>query len=221
MLIDFHCHHTESSSEVIQIRSLFTSEATHLTNNHFYTIGIHPWHTSNLVNPDAELATLSSLIDTPSVLAVGECGFDRLKGAPLEIQRDLFIKQINIAKAANKPVVVHCVKCVDEVLEVRRLFPLTKFAIHMFSGTEDQLIRLIKADFYISFATSILRPKTRPALLLSKVPLDRIFLETDTAMVHMSDVYSAAAELLSMSVEQLSTQILSNCRDFFGERFTL
>ena len=74
---------------------------------------------------------LSIAISThPRCLALGECGLDGLKGAAREIQEQNFEAQLTIARALNLPVIIHCVRQFDRLLQIRKQWRDTQWVIH-------------------------------------------------------------------------------------------
>ncbi len=87
------------------------------------------------------------LIDNQSVIFLGECGFDRLKGEDLAFQTTVFEAQIRLAESISKPVVIHCVKAFNEIISIKkRLKPSIPLIIHGFHQNKTILNDLIKTD---------------------------------------------------------------------------
>jgi TatD DNase family protein len=149
------------------------------------------------------------------VIAVGEAGFDRLRGPSVELQRQTFEEQVKISEDTAKPVVVHCVRGWDELLLVRKkLRPKMPWLVHGFRGNVELATQLLSKGMYLSFWFDfILRPES--SSLLKKLPLNKIFLETDGADVDIRDIYKKVANDLDLSVDELKSIILKNFNDFF------
>ena len=78
---------------------------------------------------------LEELVRHPQVLAVGEAGLDKLADAPMDLQVEVFRCQACLAEEVGKPLVIHLVKAVDELLKVKRdLRPSNPWIIHGFRG---------------------------------------------------------------------------------------
>jgi TatD DNase family protein len=87
--------------------------------------------------------------------------------------------------------------------------------IHGFRGSVELAAQLISKGMYLSFWFDfVLRPESSG--LIKSMPLDRIFLETDGAVVNIRDIYKKAANDLNLSVEELKAKILSNFFVFFA-----
>ena len=94
------------------------------------SVGIHPWHAS-----EWQIEHLDELATDPRVVAIGEAGFDTLRGPSAEIQTRIFRHQALLAERLGKPLIIHCVKAWDALLEQQRLLrPETPWIIHGFRG---------------------------------------------------------------------------------------
>ena len=118
-----------------------------------YAAGIHPWWTGQTdFEPVRYLTNLRQLLQFPEMVQLGECGLDRLKGAPLETQLDIFRQQIALSEETQKPVTIHCVKAFDLLLaEKKQLRPTQQWTIHGFRGKPALALQLLDAGFDLSF----------------------------------------------------------------------
>lgn len=179
-----------------------------------FTYGIHPWYLDES-NHDSLLASVIKTVADPLIIAVGEAGFDKIKGPSLELQRKTFGEQVFIAEELKKPLVIHCVRAWDELLRInKKLNPEMPWLVHGFRGNKDLAIQLINKGMYISFWYDfILKPEASE--LVRNLPQERIFLETDGADVNIEDIYEKVSSDLKISGEKLKEQIFQNyCRLF-------
>jgi TatD DNase family protein len=174
-----------------------------------YTYGIHPWFLKEN-NYKNLLLSVERFVSHPDIIAIGEAGFDRLKGPSPEIQRIVFEKQIVIAEEFRKPVVIHCVRAWEELLAVhKKLKPKMPWLIHGFRGNAELADQLLSKGMFLSFWFEfILREESGD--LLRHLPLDRIFLETDGADIDIRSVYNKVAADRNISVDELKSIILKN-----------
>lgn len=80
----------------------------------WFSVGIHPWDTMEF--SDEVFEQFLRDLDDERVVAVGECGLDALRGAPLHIQEEIFLRQAHVAAERRLPVIIHCVKAVHRLL---------------------------------------------------------------------------------------------------------
>ncbi len=177
-----------------------------------YSVGLHPWHTDQ-ANPPLDY--LEKLMTHQQVVAVGEIGLDALKGATEHVQEQLFLKQIELAEDANKPVIIHCVKRFDRLLYFRKQYKQTPWIVHGFTGNQQLANQLIKADCYLSFGTALLSPSAKLAKTISALSLDRIFFETDTSPTPIETIYQHAAQIKNIPLSQLKSVIMHNFTQIF------
>jgi TatD DNase family protein len=152
------------------------------------TAGVHP-HEARLADEPA-CAQLDSLLADPAVLACGEIGLDYFYDhSPRDTQRAAFLRQMEIAAAHRKPIVIHCrpsgasTDAWDDTLALL----CTHWAptglrgiLHCFTGELRHAHAAIDLGFLISFAGNITFPKAQPIRdAAAALPLDRILIETD------------------------------------------
>ncbi len=209
--IDIHVHGGTPSSGIFILESLMAHESKipAAVAGVAFTYGIHPWFL-NESNYKQLIISVESLISHPDIIAIGEAGFDRLRGPSPELQRRAFEDQIIISEKIRKPVVVHCVRAWDELLAVhKKLKPEMSWLIHGYRGNVKLATQLISKGMYLSFWFDfVLRPGSGD--LLRHLPTDRIFLETDGADVDIKNIYDKVASDLDLSVDELKSIILKN-----------
>jgi TatD DNase family protein len=214
--IDIHTHGGRSAEGVFLIENLMAHEDVTPGDlpGDACSYGIHPWYL-NEDNYNELLNKVSSVKGSKNLLAIGECGFDKLKGPSIELQKRAFEEQISISEKTGKPVVIHCVRAWDELLAAKKkMKPEMPWLIHGFRGNAEQAKQLTVKGMYLSFWFDfVVRPES--AELLRSVPSRRIFLETDGADVDIREIYNKVALDLKVSVEQLQNIILNNFNEFF------
>lgn len=173
----------------------------------FFSCGIHPWYSDN---SEDGMDELKHIVKDDRVLAIGEAGLDKMRGPSLNIQRDIFKKQIILAEDVRKPILIHCVKAWDELISLRKESELElPWVIHGFRGALQQAKQLIKQGFYLSLGHNLNRE------VLQNIPLDRIFLETDDTKHSIIEVYEYAADILHIHIMEFSQIIEYNIKRIF------
>lgn len=216
-LINFHTHLTSQKEGEVRIVSLNVDEAESIESLSMVTVGIHPWQTDSS-NMDGLLAKFHALIKNPKVIGIGEVGLDRLRGGSLTLQAKYLREQALAATSVSKPVIIHCVRAWNELIETLsapELKQLTK-AIHGFRGKADLARQLVDRNYYLSFGSILVDPSPELAESLTVIPKNRLFFETDTSEMPIEEIYAAAADILDTSVDELSLQIENNLNAFFG-----
>jgi TatD DNase family protein len=209
--IDIHVHGGLPASGIFILESLMAHEGKLPVDvsGIAYTYGIHPWFL-NEENHKQLINSVENTVIQPEIIAIGEAGFDRLRGPSPELQSRVFEEQIIISEKISKPVVIHCVRAWDELLAVyKKIKPKMPWLIHGFRGNVELASQLLSKGFYLSFWIDfVLRPESKE--LLKQLPADRIFLETDGADVDIKSIYNKVATDLDLSVDELKSIILKN-----------
>ncbi len=204
----------------------------------FATIGIHP-HEARLA-AEADYAELQRLARHPKVIAWGEIGLDYYYDhSPREVQRAVFIRQMEMARVAKLPIVIHCrpsensenawVECLELIHEHWAPSGLGGI-LHCFTGSVEHARAALDIGFMISFAGNITFPKAQNIRDAARiVPLDRMLIETDSPflapMPHrgkrnepafVREVARQVGELRGISTEEVGLRTAENFRRFFG-----
>ncbi len=145
----------------------------------YAAVGIHP---AQGAFSDGEYAAIARMAEHPRCVAVGETGLDYYRDhSPHEDQATAFRAQIEIAREAGKPVIVHTREADDDTLAILTEHTAgMKVILHCFSMGSRIDECLAHRDWWVSFAGNVTYPKNgdlRAAAL--KVPADRLLVETD------------------------------------------
>lgn len=194
-------------------------------------VGCHP-HVADAVT-ERDYAELTELLSDPRVVAVGEIGLDYYRSrTPIELQKELFRRQIRLAREMGKPVVIHDRDAHEDTLAILREERADEIGgvLHCFSGDAELARRSLDLGFYIGFdgpLTFSNGQRARQAALA--VPADRLLLETDcpylTPEPHRGQrnepaylVHTAQqlAQLKGMSLAELAAETNANANRLFG-----
>lgn len=152
----------------------------------YAAVGIHPEYALAYSEHAAEVpedweSELERLLKRDKVIALGEIGLDYHypDGAPRDVQRGVFVKQLEIARRLDMPVVIHSRDAMGDTLEILKEYK-PRGVMHCFSGSPETAREIVKLGMYVGF-TGVLTfknsKKTRAAC--EAVPTDRLLLETD------------------------------------------
>ena len=204
----------------------------------YASAGVYPHNTHEI--DDGVLAKLDGLLAEPEVIACGEIGLDYYhEGTPHEVQRRVFIRQMEIAAARKRPIIIHCRpkegdhSCWEDTLALlaEHWGPTGIGGIlHCFSGDWDHARRSMELGFLISFAGNLTYPK---ALALrdvaAQVPLDRLLVETDAPFLApvpnrgrrnepawVADTAAVMAGLKGVTVDEIGSATTKNFERLFG-----
>ena len=207
----------------------------------FASAGIYPHNTHEA--DEAALAKLDALLAEPEVIACGEIGLDYYhEGSPHDVQKRVFVRQMQIAAARKRPILIHCRPkdgenaCWDDTLALlsEHWGPTGIGGIlHCFSGEWEHAQRAMDLGFYISFAGNLTYPKAQPLRdVAAQVPVDRLLVETDAPFLApipnrgkrnepawVADTAAVLGEIKGVSPEEIASITTKNFERLF--RLTL
>ncbi|TNF44320.1 MAG: Mg-dependent DNase [Cytophagales bacterium] len=201
---DFHTHQKGKAN------AIFNGDDEVSPAGLFCSLGIHPWDLDE--NWEVKWLKISSQVkESPSVLAIGECGFDRLKGPELEIQKAAFHAQASLAFELGIPLILHCVKGHDLLLEyLKKEKNIPQIIWHGWNLKPDLALRLLDFPVFFSFGHHLKKEESNAQAWLKACPPHRIFFETDDSNMEISEIYQAASLILGLSPAELAQQGISN-----------
>ena len=203
IILDIHTHRTDATDALIAIDPHQFDPKPGL----WYSVGFHPWQElDKLLEEDFEL--LERCARHQQVLAIGETGMDRMRGADLEVQAAVFIRHLQLAHDLGKPVVTHCVRAAQDILAVRRKARLddVTLIIHGMRSNENVARTLLDEGCYLSYG----RHFNPDALCIT--PLDRLLIETDEDPVTIIEVADLVAQALHLTIEQIIKEAAGNAQ---------
>jgi TatD DNase family protein len=215
--IDIHNHGGKPALNIYIVECLMAHEDRLPENitGMGYTYGIHPWFLDE-DNRKQQIHSVENMIGLPGILAVGEAGFDKLRGPSMDLQRDVFESQVILAEEHLKPVIIHCVRAWDEILSAhKRLRPRMPWMIHGFRGNIKLAQQLLSKGMYLSiWFDFVIRKESED--LLKNLPGNRIFLETDGADIDIKEIYRKVSVDRGITVDELKSEIYLNFNNFFN-----
>ncbi len=212
MFINIHTHQLQGNqTDCLEVQSLYADFGEAATGA-ACSLGLHPWHLENLERQFEELRQFARL---NNVLAIGECGLDKVCATDWAVQEKVFRKQVELAKVLVKPIIIHCVRAYPEILKVLdEMKPGVAVIFHGFNRKMEVAEDLLRYGYYLSFGNAILN-EGPVANVLSVIPTDRFFLETDDALISIKEIYQRAATIRNTSVDAIILQVEKNFKNVF------
>jgi TatD DNase family protein len=228
--------------------------------NMWTTAGFHPIHSHDSVEDSLEtgefsqkviptkefdFAKFEKLASDRKVVAIGECGLDYFHTSPadVEAQREIFLKQIDLANKLNKPLMLHIRNgktgtvygpkgefdsAYKEAVAILKEHAKVKADFHFFTGTIEDAKAILEIGGYFSF-TGVLTFTTDYDGVVRYIPLERIMAETDCPYVapvpyrgkrnepvYVIEVVNAISRIRGDGPEATAKQLLENSKKFFG-----
>lgn len=203
-IFDIHSHHhpAEVGSAIVQL----TPDEFSPSPGQFYSIGLHPWQ----IGADwrAQMARIAVMALYPRVLLIGETGIDKKNGqVSMECQIEVFREHIKLSEMLHKPVVVHCVKAIDELLAVRKQMKANQpWVLHGFRGGVEQWRQLKRAGISVSIGEHY------DVELVREIGLPGIILESDASCA-MERVYAQVSADMQVNESDLRFHVCRNIRN--------
>ncbi|RKF04337.1 TatD DNase family protein [Tenacibaculum lutimaris] len=209
--IDIHTHTSSIQKDVFSIENKYPNSTDFSTP---FSIGIHPWYISeNTLQNDIKI--IEEQLSSENCYALGECGLDRITDVDFSLQIKVFKQQIQLSEKYNKPLIIHCVRAFQEIIQLKKeMNPKQPWIVHGFNKNHQIALDLIQHQICISFGESLLKNE-RLQETFSKLPLDFLFLETDTSEEHIENIYNIASELRKTEKQNIINTVKQNFSRIF------
>ena len=194
----------------------------------YATVGISPNDCLNTT--DEDLCVIEELLMNPKVVALGEIGLDYYwDEVPRDKQKDVFVKQINVAKKYNKPIVIHSRDAYEETYDI--LKEAKHFGImHCYSGSLEMARRYIEIGFEISLAGPVTFKNAKvPKSVAQNIDINHLMIETDCPYLtphpfrgkqnepaNVVYIASEIANLKNMDIDDVGRITSFNAKKIFG-----
>jgi len=208
--INIHTH-SENIDNAIQNYCIGTKNRIY---SKMFSAGIHPWHIHKL-NIERAFDDLMLLSKDSRFVASGECGLDKFAKTQMDIQIDVFVKQIEFAENNDFPVIIHCVRCFDKLLKLRNQFSKTPWIVHDFSGSIELAKQLIKQNIFLSLGNGLMKESKKIINTLKLIDINYLFLETDTDKFTIDAVYQKVVFYKKINMKDLEQMIVNNFKRVF------
>ncbi|MBE6335385.1 MAG: hypothetical protein E7066_01710 [Lentimicrobiaceae bacterium] len=218
--VNIHTHSSQitDNDEIIEVKSINIEDGIGIDALRLCSVAIHPWSVKNYFDNNSYIAFLENNAIKDNVIAIGETGLDRLYHETFSLQKDLLLKHIEISEKYCKPMILHVVRSFPEIISIRKQTKAKMpWIIHAFQSNVQTLEQLLPYDIYFSLSNVLFNNEKRAVELLSRIPKDRLFLETDDSNKSILSVYERAALLSGMTIDVLREDIFSNFVKIFGQ----
>lgn len=158
-------------------------KAIELANNNekiYASIGFHPTDISKMT--EEKLKELENIAkENNKVVAIGEIGLDyHWMTDPADIQEEAFIRQIEMARKLNKPIVIHTRDALEDTIKILKKYEDVKGVLHCYPGSYEAVLPILDR-YYVSIGgTLTFKNNKKTKELVKKLSLDKIVIETDS-----------------------------------------
>ncbi len=197
------------------------------------TVGVHPHDAAKF--DAAAAARVEALCDHPKVLAVGEIGLDyHYDNSPREVQRRVFIRQMEIAASRRKPISIHTRDAWDDTLDLLGSHWAGNGiggVMHCFTGDSSQALRCLEMGFLLSFSGVLTFARSEDLRATARwTPMDRVLVETDSPYLtpaphrkirrneprFVVETARMLASVRGVALEEVARQTSANFRSLFN-----
>jgi TatD DNase family protein len=197
----------------------------------YATVGIHPHDAAAAT--DEHFARLDELARHPKVLAWGEMGLDYYYDhSPRETQEQVFRRQLELARAHQQPIVIHCRDAWDDCLAILEQDWASSGlggVLHCFTANLPEARRGLDMGFMVSFAANVTYPKMQHLRDVAReIPLENLLTETDSPFLppqgrrgkrnepaYVVEVAQALANVRNLAPDEVASATAANFRRFF------
>ena len=147
--------------------------------NVYMTIGYHPDEVDNLKEED--ILELEDIIkNNIKIVGIGEIGLDYCHNdTNTELQKFYFLKQLDLAKKLNLPVVIHTREAIQDTYDILKQYSVNGI-LHCYSGSLEMAKLFIKQGFYLGIGGVLTFKNSHLKEVVTEVPLESLVLETDS-----------------------------------------
>lgn len=177
------------------------------------SIGIHPWYvTADDIEQQTEWIKYTAINDK-RVIAIGECGTDKLCNTDMNLQNEAFCNCITLSEELKLPLIIHSIKTSNEIIRLRKsIKPKQPWIIHGFRGKPEQALQYTSNGFYLSFG------KLYNTESIKIIPLDKLLFETDEYTGNITEIIRSAAETLDIPSDKIQDIASENAKRLFFNR---
>ncbi|KPJ55392.1 hypothetical protein AMJ47_00820 [Parcubacteria bacterium DG_72] len=204
----------ETSKRAVEI-------AKQYDNGVFAAVALHPIHAKD---ENFHAPVYESLCRSEKVVAVGEIGLDYFKDYKefKDKQKHIFIKQLDLAKKLNLPVIIHCRMAHDHVIEILKDYNLPG-VVHCFTGSWEQARKYLDMGFCLGINGIMYKLDLKE--VIEKIPLNKLLVETDCPFlgrekrnepVFVRQIAKDIARIRNISFEQVSQATFENAQELFN-----
>ncbi|WP_316572783.1 TatD family hydrolase [Neobacillus sp. YIM B06451] len=159
-------------------------KAIELAETHDFIYACVGWHPVDAIDmTDEDLSWIEELAAHPKVVALGETGLDyHWDKSPRDIQKEVFRKQIRLAKKVKLPIVIHNREATADIVQILKEENASEVGgiMHCFSGSVEIAKQCVEMNFYISLGGPVtFKNAVKPKEVAAALPLDKLLVETD------------------------------------------
>ncbi len=210
--IDIHTHQAPARKDTVRVNNINPGDPIPaFTGKNFYSVGLHPWYIKSKKKDNESMQMMEDALEFDHVIFVGECGLDKRSETDFDEQLRAFKAQAFMAEEYRKPLIIHCVKAWNEIMELyNKNKPTVPWIFHGYNNSPEFSKQFSAKQFLFSFGEALFKKNSKAIESFRMLPLEQIFFETDEFDGPVSEIYARGAELKNIPVEVLKEAIWEN-----------
>jgi TatD DNase family protein len=219
---------------VVGFDTITIKRAMELAEAHDFIYACVGWHPVDAIDMrEEDLEWIEELASHPKVVAIGEMGLDyHWDKSPHDIQKEVFRKQIRLAKKVKLPIVIHNREATADIIEILKEENAAEVGgiMHCYSGSVEVAKQCLDMNFYISLGGPVtFKNAKKPKEVAREIPVDRLLIETDCPYLaphpyrgqrnepsYVKLVAEQIAEIKGVTYEEIARATSDNAKKVFG-----
>jgi TatD DNase family protein len=203
--IDIHTHSGSVTGK--SILNIFPADNLSENPGRLFSIGLHPWYIDQKSYIEKiEIVRIWAKCNT--CMAIGETGLDKLAKSDFNLQLIIFDKHIEIAEEFYKPLIIHCVRAFEEIIELKKATgSKVPWIVHGFNSKIQIAEKLINEGMLLSFGKALGNKDSNAAKVMGRIPENSFFLETDDSDLEIQEIYDFGANIRESALTELMAMI--------------
>lgn len=223
-----------SNIVVVGFDRITITRAMELAEAHDFIYACVGWHPVDAIDmTDEDLEWIEELASHPKVVALGEMGLDyHWDKSPHDIQKEVFRRQIRLAKKVKLPIVIHNRDATSDIVDILKEEGAAEVGgiMHCYSGSVEVAKQCLEMNFYISLGGPVtFKNAKKPKEVALEIPLDKLLIETDCPYLtphpyrgqrnepsYVKLVAEQIAEIKGMTLKEIAQATSDNAKRIFG-----
>lgn len=210
--LDAHTHNASADKSTVKVINRYPGEPIpEFEGWNYYSVGLHPWRLCESEENVIQLEMMQNILRIGHVIFTGECGLDKISQTDFAEQKRVFREQAIMAESYHKPLIIHCVKAYNEIVEIYQdIQPSVPWIFHGYTGSSEMTTQLAGKGFLFSFGKILFNDKARAVESFKNLPLSKILLESDEYDSHIKVLYKLAAGIRQIPLLKLKQVVWEN-----------
>ncbi|MEH7463437.1 TatD family hydrolase [Bacillus thuringiensis] len=223
-----------SYTVVVGFDEMTIKKAIELAETYDFIYAAVGWHPVDAIDMTEEhLKWLEELAAHPKVVALGEMGLDyHWDKSPKEVQKEVFRKQIKLARKVNLPIIIHNRDATQDIVDILKEENASEVGgiMHCFSGSVEVAKQCVEMNFLISLGGPVtFKNAKKPKEVAMEIPMEQLLIETDCPYLtphpfrgkrnepsYVKLVAEEIAKLKELSYEEVAIKTTENAKKLFG-----